>query len=234
MFARLAAISLIALAGLTAAASAATVAYVKTPANLREGPGTNYGIITTMAKNTAFFVEACTSSWCFGESEDGDEGFVARSLLKKSPSGPDAEFSIQIIVGPQGPFADFGFLFTDEEPDDFDEPDFDEPDYDIPEVCFYQQANLKGANFCVEEGDTDNNIPGNFDNNIESILIGGGLGVEVCSGTGHGGDCFYYTSTKMSLPSAVRNKISSYMVDGGDNGGFSDDDEDDGNIIIIN
>lgn len=237
MLARLAAISLIAFAGLTAAASAASVAYVKTPANLREGPGTNYDVITTMAKNTAFYVDACTQSWCFGESDDGDQGFVARSLLKKNPSGPDADFTIQIIVGPQGPFADFGFLFTDEDPNFDDSDDFDEPDLNIPEVCFYQQANLKGANFCVEEGDTDNDIPGNFDNNIESILVSGGLGVEVCSGTGHGGQCFYYTSTKKSLPGEIRNKISSYMVDGGD-GGFDlgDDEEDDegGNIIILN
>lgn len=232
MLARLAAISVIAFAGLTAASAAAEVAYTKSAANLREGPGTSYDIVTTMAKNTLFMVEACTLSWCYGESEDGDEGFVARSLLKKSPSGPDVTFDIQIIVGPEGPFADFGFLFDDEPivviPDD--EPDDD----DVPEVCFYQQANLKGANFCVEEGDEDNNIPGNFDDNIESILVTGGLGVEVCSGSNHGGECFYYTSTKKSLPSQIRNKITSYMVDGGDGSGDDDDDDDNGNIIILN
>jgi uncharacterized protein YgiM (DUF1202 family) len=226
MLARLAALSLIAFAGFTAAASAAEVAYTKSAANLREGPGTKYSVITTMPKNTEFLVEACTINWCAGMSEDGDEGFVARSLLKKSLSG-DTPFTIQIIVGPQGPFVDFGFLFEDEP---------DEPDPSFPEVCFYQQANLKGANFCVEEGDEDNDIPGSFDNNIESILITGGLGVEVCSGANYGGECFYYTKSQKSLPSSIRNKITSYMVDDGE-GGFDlgdDDDDDDGNIIILN
>ena len=227
MLARLAAISVIAFAGLTAAASAAEIAYTKSAANLREGPGTSYDIITTLPKNTALLVEACTSPWCDVTTDDDDEGFIAKSLLKKNPSGPEIPFSIKIIIGPEGPFIDFGDIFV-EEPD--------EPDPDFPEVCFYQQANFKGANFCVEDGDSDNDIPGNFDNNIESILISGGLGVEVCSGVNHGGECFYYTKSQKSLPSQLRNKISSYMVDGGDGGfGGGDDDDDDegGNIIIL-
>ena len=226
MLARLAAISGIAFAGLTAAASAAEIAYTKSASNLREGPGTSYDIITTLPKNTELLVEACTATWCAVVTEDDDEGFIAKSLLKANPSGPDIPFTIQIIIGPEGPFIDFGDIFV-EEPD--------EPDPDFPEVCFYQQANFKGANFCVEDGDADNDIPGNFDNNIESILVSGGLGVEVCSGVGHGGECFYYTKSQKSLPSQIRNKISSYMVDGGD-GGFSGDDDDDdgGNIIILN
>lgn len=225
MLARLAAISVIAFAGLTAAASAAEIAYTKSAANLREGPGTSYDIITTLPKNTALLVEACTSTWCAVTTDDDDEGFIAKSLLKKNPSGPEIPFSIKIIIGPEGPFIDFGDIFV-EEPD--------EPEPDFPEVCFYQQANFKGANFCVEDGDSDNDIPGNFDNNIESILISGGLGVEVCSGVNHGGECFYYTKSQKSLPSQLRNKISSYMVDGGDGGfGGGDDDDEGGNIIIL-
>lgn len=224
MLARLAAISVIAFAGFTAAASAAEIAYTKSAANLREGPGTSYDIITTLPKNTELLVEACTATWCAVLTEDDDEGFIAKSLLKSNPSGPDIPFSIQIIIGPEGPFIDFGDIFI-EEPD--------EPDPDYPEVCFYQQANFKGANFCVEDGDTDNNIPGSFDNNIESILISGGLGVEVCSGNNHGGECFYYTKSQKSLPSQIRNKISSYVVDGGDGGFTGDDDDGGGNIIIL-
>jgi hypothetical protein len=226
MLARLAALSIVAFAGFTAAASAAELAYTKSPANLREGPGTSYDVITTMPKNTKFYVEACTLNWCAGESEDGDSGFVARSLLKKSISS-DIPFTINIIVGPEGPFVDFGFLFEDE-PDD--------PAPSSPEVCFYQQANFKGANFCVEEGDEDNDIPGSFDNNIESILISGGLGVEVCSSVNYGGECFFYNKSQKNLPSAIRNKISSYAVNDGDSGFDLDDedDNDDGNIIILN
>jgi uncharacterized protein YgiM (DUF1202 family) len=226
MLARLAAITVIAFAGLTAAASAAEVAYTKSAANLREGPGTSYDIITTLPKNSALLVQACTATWCAVITDDDDEGFIAKSLLKKNPSGPDIPFSIKIIIGPEGPFLDFGDIFIDEP----------QPKPSYPEVCFYQQANFKGANFCVEEGDEDNDIPGSFDNNIESILISGGLGVEVCSGVGHGGECFYYTKSQKTLPSQIRNKISSYVVDNGDSG-FNDDDFDDdddgGNIIIL-
>jgi hypothetical protein len=225
MLARLAALSFIAFVGLTAAASAVEVAYTKGPANLREGPGTKYDVITTMPKNTEFLVEACTISWCAGTSEDGDEGFVARSLLKKSLSS-DIPFSIQIIVGPEGPFLEFGDLFDDEPAD---------PDPSIPEVCFYQQANFHGPNFCVEEGDEDADIPGNFDNNIESVLITGGLGVEVCSSVNYGGECFYFTKSQKSLPSAIRNKITSYTVNDGESGfNLDDGDDEDGNIIILN
>ena len=227
MLARLAALAIIAFAGLTVTASAAVTTYTKSPANLREGPGTNYDVIVTMSKNTMFMVEACTLSWCAGESEDGDEGFVARSLLKKNLS-QDIPFTINIIVGPEGPFTDFGFLFDDEP---------DQPKPQIPEVCFYQQANFKGGNFCVEEGDEDNDIPGSYDNNIESILISGGLGIEVCSSVNYGGECFFYNKSQKSLPSQIRNKISSYTVNDGDSGNFDlndEDDEDEGNIIILN
>ena len=221
--ARLAALSIVALAGFTAAASADEIAYTKSSANLREGPGTSYDVITTLPKNTEVIVEACTATWCAVTTEDDDEGFLAKSLLKSNPSGPDIPFSIQIIIGPEGPFIKFGDIFgpgPGPEPSD-------------PEVCFYQQANFKGANFCVEEGDSDTDIPGNFDNNIESILISGGLGVEVCTGFNHGGDCFYYTKSQKGLPSSLRNKITSYAVDDGESGFSGDDEEDEGDNIII-
>lgn len=222
--ARLAALSIIAFAGVTIAAHAAEIAYTKSQANLRAGPGTSYDVITTLPKNAEVSVEACTATWCAVTTEDDDEGFVAKSLLKGNPSGPDLPFNIQIIVGPSGPFLNFGV--------DVNPPPEPEP-IDDGEVCFYQQANFMGANFCVVPGDEDNDIPGNFDNNIESILIGGGAGVEVCSGTNFSGDCKYYTGSTSSLPSYLRNRISSYSADEGDGSGDNGDDFDDGNVIVL-
>ncbi len=234
--ARLAALTIIAFAGITVAAHANEVAYTKSQANLRNGPGTSYDVITSLPKNTEVSVEACTATWCAVTTEDDDEGFIAKSLLKANPSnGPDLPFNIQIIVGPSGPFLNFG----DNTPPPQPQPSGD------PEVCFYQQSNFHGANFCVEPGDEDGNIPGSFNNNIESILISGGAGVEVCSGAGHGGDCKYYTGSVSQLPSYLRNKVSSYAADEGDGSGdqgddngdiILDDPEDlpDGNIITIN
>jgi uncharacterized protein YgiM (DUF1202 family) len=230
MLARLAAISVIAFAGFTAVAAADEIAYTKSSANLREGPGTVYDVIATLPKNTELFVDTCTATWCAVTVEkNNQDGFIAKSLLKKSPSGPDIPFNIQIIIDPEGPFLDFGDVIV-VKPEPPPKPQY-------PEVCFYQQANFKGANFCVEEGDEDNNIPGNFDNNIESILISGGLGVEVCSGVGHGGECFYYTDSRKNLPNQIRNKITSYMVDGGDGSSDGGDDfdlgDDDGGGFIL-
>ncbi|RYE07785.1 MAG: hypothetical protein EOP22_16440 [Hyphomicrobiales bacterium] len=221
--ARLAALSIVAFAGFTAAASAAQVAYTKSSANLREGPGTSYDIITTLPKNSELLVEACTATWCAVTTDDDDEGFIAKSLLKKNKSGSDLPFSIQIIIGPEGPFVEFGDIFG---PGPGPKPS------DDPEVCFYQQANFKGANFCVEAGDSDKDIPGSFDNNIESIRVSGGLKVEVCSGFNYGGECFYFNKNQSSLPGAIRNKITSYQVSGGDED-FSDYEDDNGNIIIL-
>ncbi|MEO6012249.1 MAG: SH3 domain-containing protein [Devosia sp.] len=107
----------------------------------------------------------------------------------------------------------------------------DEADQADAEVCFYQQANFKGPNFCVEAGDEDGDIPGNFDNNIESILISGGLSVEVCTGFNQGGNCDSYDDNVSKLPSSLRNKITSYAVDG-DNSS-NDDDDNNSNIIIL-
>lgn len=229
MFARLATLSLIAFAGLTATASAASVAYTSTAANLREGPGTAYDIITTLPRNSELLVEACTATWCAVVTEDDDEGFIAKSLLKKNPSGPDLPFSIQIIIGPEGPFVKFGDIFVDApKPPKPPKPQ-------KAEVCFYQQANFKGANFCVEQGDSDKKIPGSFDNNIESILITGGLKVEVCSNANFGGDCFYFNSSQKTLPGPVRNRITSYAVGGKGNVPDYDFGDDEGydNIIIL-
>lgn len=224
MFARVALLSVLAFVGFASAASAATVAYTKSTANLREGPGTAYDIITSLPKNSELLVEACTATWCAVVTEDDEEGFVAKSLLKKNPSGPDLPFSIQIIVGPEGPFVKFGDIFVEVE----------EPDDDAAEVCFYQKANFQGANFCVEDGDSDADIPGSFDNNIESILITGGLEVEVCSSANYGGQCYYFDKSQKTLPQSIRNKITSYVVGEGGNMPDDEDDEDFGNIIILN
>ena len=197
---RIAAIAAVALVGSTIAAFAATDAYVKpVTANLRSGPGTGYGVVAVLPINTHLTVYGCTpTQWCAAETNGGVEGFIAKSLLKASVGG--LPFNFSIIIGPGG-----GGIVLDDvtEPDDEDE---------VAEVCFYKGANYTGANFCVEDGDYDDDIPGSFDNNIESILISGGLTVEVCTDDSLDGTCRTYTASKPSLPSSVNNKITSYEV----------------------
>ncbi|MEO6396659.1 MAG: peptidase inhibitor family I36 protein, partial [Devosia sp.] len=129
------------------------------------------------------------------------EGFLAKSLLKPKATGPDSPFNFSIIIGPDVVLN----LGDDEEEEDVPE--------EQAEVCFYQGDGLSGANFCVEPGDSDDDIPGNFDNNIESILIEGGAVVTVCTSTDFGGICREYDETMEDLPSSVNNKITSYAVD---------------------
>jgi hypothetical protein len=208
---RLAAFSVIALAGLTAAASASMgTATTSTAANLRTGPGTSYSVITSLPEGTDVTVDACTLAWCAVETDEGD-GFVAKSLLDFLGDGDNGDDDGPIIITP--------------------EP---EPTQSDAEVCFYQQKNFMGANFCVYPGDQDEDIPGNFDDNIESILISGGASVEVCTDTDFGGECKTYDHSVKKLPSYLRDDITSYTVTGDSYPDDSDADQpDDGNVIVL-
>jgi Bacterial SH3 domain/Peptidase inhibitor family I36 len=197
---RIIAFAAVALVGTAVAAFAATDAYVSPlSANLRAGPGTGYAVIMSLPHNAHLTVNGCTpnpSAWCAVETDSSVEGFIAKSLLKDSLNG-NLPFNFNIIIGPGGPSI---IIDTPTEPDD------------VAEVCFYKGANYSGANFCVESGDYDDDIPGSFDDNIESILISGGLEIEVCTDTDFGGICKTYDSSHPSLPNSVKNDISSYEV----------------------
>ena len=106
----------------------------------------------------------------------------------------------------------------------------DAPDQ-AADICFYQQANFKGPNFCVEAGDESAHIAGNFDDNIESILVEGDISVEVCSEPGFDGDCVTIDHSVKKLPYALRNDISSFSVDGGSSAG--DDGADSGDFSVL-
>ncbi|MEQ1771044.1 MAG: SH3 domain-containing protein [Devosia sp.] len=197
-FMRIAAIAAAALV-VTAGAALAETAYTKGSTNVRGGPGTSYPILFKLTANTKVEVEGCTpTDWCV-ITKGNKEGFVARSLLKKTQGG--LPFDFNIIIGNDQ--INIGLGGDSEEPDD----------EDVPEVCFYQGEDLSGANFCVEPGDSDDDIPGSFDNNIESILITGGAFVTVCTGSDFTGVCREYDETMDALPSSVRNKITSYEAD---------------------
>jgi len=211
---RLAALSAIAFACLTAAASASMgTATTVTAANLRTGPGTSYPVITSLSEGTDVTVDACTLTWCAVETDSDGNGFVAKSLLDFVDSGDNGDDNGgPIIITPQP-----------------------EPPQSDAEVCFYQQKNFMGANFCVYPGDQDADIPGNFDDNIASILISGGASVEVCTDVDFGGECKTYDHSVKKLPTYLRDDITSYTVggDNGDNGDNDSDMPDTGNVITL-
>jgi len=214
---RLAALSVIALAGLTAAASASMgTATTITAANLRTGPGTSYSVITSLSEGTDVTVDACTLTWCAVETDSDGNGFVAKSLLDFIDNGDNGDDNGgPVIITPQP-----------------------EPPQSDAEVCFYQQKNFMGANFCVYPGDQDADIPGSFADNIASILISGGASVEVCTDTDFGGECKTYDHSVKKLPSYLRDDITSYTVSGngsGDNGNDNSDADlpDNGAVITL-
>jgi Bacterial SH3 domain len=199
-FARLATLTVLTLAGFTIAAiaadqSATTSGY----ANLRQGPGTSFGVITTLDPGTDVTVHVCTGTWCAVTSDGDDEGFVAKSLL------------------------------------DFDSADNAPSPSDDAQICFYQGEDFSDANFCISPGDSDGHIPGSFNDAIESILITGDASVEVCTGTNMSGACATLDHSAKKLPFQLRDKISSYAADAGDNGSGNevtlDDNSNDGGSI---
>ncbi len=207
-FVRLAAASALALCGLTAMAAAAEMtASTNTAANLRTGPGTSYAVITSLPQGTDVLVHACTLSWCAVTTEDDDDGFIARSLLEVDDFG---QGDVTITIPTPTP-----------------KPPIHLHRGGDGSVCFYQQDNFMGANFCVEPGDEDARIPGSFNNNIESVLIEGDAVAELCDEPGYSG-CLTFDRSVRRLPNLLRNKVSSYSISTND-GSFSLGDDDSGN-----
>ncbi len=212
---RTAALSLATVLGLSSAAFAATLtAETNAAANLRTGPGTSYAVVDFLPEGTEVTVEACTNFWCAVTTDEGDEGFVARKLLDVIDVNDDGEDQPPtIILKPTPP---------------------PPPGLADGKVCFYQQPNYKGANFCVEPGDKDSLIPGSFDDNIESIRVEGDAVVKVCADPGYQ-TCAVYDHSMNKLPLFLADEISSYIVKSGDNGipDLPADDAPDGGFFSI-
>jgi len=80
------------------------------------------------------------------------------------------------------------------------------------QVCFYRNANFNGPSFCVEPGDSDNELSGSWDDSISSIEVFGNADVLVCRDYDLEGICADISSSKASLPNQLNNNISSYEV----------------------
>jgi uncharacterized protein YraI len=231
---RTCALSALTLVSLSATAFAAEEAYTKSNANMREGPGTKYDVVDTLPGGSAVSVEACSLNWCAVTSEDDQQGFVAKSLLRGNRIGAETPFSIGITVGPQHPFGRFGqYQGGDDDLGDVGAtdqvpypPKHVRNDNEDSEVCFYQQENFKGANFCVQPGDSDEEIPGSFNDAIESVLVSGDSVVEVCASPDFH-QCQTYDHSVGKLPISLRDDITSYSVDGSGGSAFADPDDED-------
>jgi hypothetical protein len=201
---RLVAFALVAAAGLTAAADAASLGFATTtaPANLREGPGTNYHVILTLPPGVRIAVAACTSTWCAVNLTKGG-GFVYRTLLD---------------------FDDTADVDDDDEDALPPKPKPHHQTNDDAQACFFKSSDFSGPSFCASPGDRAEFLPKSFDDAIESILIDPGVSVEVCSDEDLEGNCQTFDKSRSRLPGFLRDEISSYAVQG-------DDSEDDPVIV---
>ena len=187
----------------TGIAVAATAAVVFLPAayaapgvvtsnvNVRSGPGTNYGVVDTVRRNTQVDVQQCQGSWCF-IAKPGPDGWVSAQFLAAgggapvNPTQPGISFGFNI--GPGGPSVNIGV--GNQRP-----PVIVEPTYG--EVCFYDRTRFRGDSICLEEGDSTRNL-GDWADRISSIENPDGLQVQVCSESNYR-DCRTYTTSASSL-----------------------------------
>jgi hypothetical protein len=190
-----------------APALAAPNAFVIKDADVLKNPTPASTVISEVDKGDYVTLLDCKNSFCLVKEEGG---WVKQSALgplnKGKPSsapfsfsfgvGANGKPSFQIGVGNGGP----GFVVGDDEEDE------------DPQVCFYKSKNFQGSALCTEPGDSDDDLPGSWDNAISSIEVLGGAEVLVCRDEDLEGACANITSSKKALPASFDNKISSYEV----------------------
>jgi SH3 domain-containing protein len=81
---------------LPAAANAAT-AVTTSNVNLRQGPSTDYPVITTLPGNTAVEIEGCAQGWCKVDYA-GAAGWMSEDFLQGLSSPPAIVLPVPIIV----------------------------------------------------------------------------------------------------------------------------------------
>lgn len=167
--------------------------------NVRSGPGTNFGVVDTARAGTAVDVQQCQGSWCF-IAKPGPDGWVSAQYLSGgtggtvAPAQPGINFGINV---PGGPSINFG-VGNQPQPQPTrpgPRPPVVQPT--LGEVCFYDRTRLRGANFCIEEGQGLRDL-GDWTDRISSIENPDGLSVEICTDTRYRG-CRVYTTGASSL-----------------------------------
>jgi len=96
---------------LSAGAAAAAPAIVSTDLNMRSGPGTEYGVVTTMPAGATVDVGACSGSWC-AVNFRGASGYASASYLSGAAS---ADVLVEPDYGPGyaygDDFYDYGYSY---------------------------------------------------------------------------------------------------------------------------
>ena len=186
-------------------------ANVITALNMRQGPGTQYGVVRTIPGGSTVPVYRCTSgySWC-EVSHAGTNGWVSARYLRDTrqvySNRPIAD------VGPQLGIALFDFILG-QIANAQDRPG--QPQGSGPrrgQACFYEDVNFRGASFCANMGQSSAFVGNRWNDRISSIRVGPGVTVQVCEHANFAGDCRRYDHNANRL--AANDSISSYRVGG--------------------
>lgn len=202
---------LAALAGLAAApALAAPNAYMLQDSNVRKTANPNSPVVNSVTAGQLVTVLNCQNTVCLIQIPGpGQGGWVRQNRLgslKKGKPASNVPFSFSFGVGGDGkPSISIG-VGNQPKPQPLPEPVEDD------QVCFYKNANFNGPSFCVEPGDSDNELSGSWDDSISSIEVFGNADVLVCRDYDLEGICADISSSKASLPKQLNNAISSYEV----------------------
>jgi len=195
----------------TAVAVAATALVVFLPAaqaapgtvtsnvNVRQGPGTNYGVVDTVRRGQQVDVQQCQGSWCY-IAKPGPDGWISAQYLSAAggapvnPSQPGISFGFNL--GPNGPNVNIG-VGNQQPPRPPRPPVVQPPRPTYGEVCFYDRSRFRGESFCLESGDSVGDLAA-WTDRISSIENDDGLAVQVCSEPRYR-NCRTYTTSAGSL-----------------------------------
>ncbi len=186
-------------------AFAAPNAYATADAPLYKNASSNSAEVNYVDAGQLVTVLDCQPNYCLLDVP-GPNGWIRKNrlgALNKGKPANNAPFSFSLGIGADGK-PSFSIGIGNAAPEVIEED---------PEVCFFKSKNYAGASLCVEVGDSDDSLPGSWDNSISSIRITGEAEVVVCTGDDLTGVCASISSSKKSLPSQLDNKISSFEVE---------------------
>jgi len=180
--------------------------------NMRQGPSTAYAVIRAIPAGATVSVRRCTDnySWCELTYAGSTGWAAARYLTSTSP-----QYGQQPIpnVGAQLGLLLFDFILGQiggQQPQPPQPPQQQNPGPN--QVCFYRDFEFAGPAFCVNMGQADRSIGGNWNDQISSIRVGRNARVEVCEDNDFGGLCGTADGDIARLGSGLNDRISSYRT----------------------
>jgi hypothetical protein len=191
-------------------------AQVTTNVNMREGPGTQFRVITTIRAGTIVPVFGCYQgfAWC-NVLYNNNRGWVSAQFLRDPQRGAPLS-----SVGQQLGLSILQF-FLNQIPGRPGGPGPGLPPINPNQVCFFADFNFQGASFCASRGQSDPDLPGSWNDRISSIRVGANSGgVLLCRDFFFQGGCDFHTSDVAQLPANRNDTASSFRVGSGNPGPF--------------